>query len=77
MENEIKVGEYGRTNLGKIIKFAYLEKEPGKRYEDRVLLIKNNIVTNGFYYFKQDEKIVKHSPNIIDLIEERRLCEWI
>lgn len=33
------------------------------------MLIENNKVTNKFYYFDKDEYIVKHSKNIIDLIE--------
>ena len=72
---EIKVGEYGRTNFGRIIKFAWLEQEPGKRYEYKVLLIKNNKVTNDFYYFDQFEKIVKHSPNIKDILETGDIIE--
>ena len=66
---KIEVGEYGRTNLGEIIKFAWLEESEGKKYEDKVILIKNNRVVNEFYYFKENEYIVKHSKNIIDLIE--------
>lgn len=66
---EIEVGEYGRTNLGKIIKFAWIEYSEGKRDESKVLLINNDILSNDFYYFKIGEKIVKHSKNIIDLIE--------
>ena len=68
MENEI--GEYGRTNFGRIIdKFAWLEQEPGKRHENKVILIKNNKVTNDFYYFEDGEYIVKHSKDIIDILE--------
>ena len=66
---EIQIGEYGRTNLGKIIKFAWLENSQGKRYEDKVLLIKDNRIVNKFYYFNKNESIVKHSKNIMDLIE--------
>lgn len=66
---EIEVGEYGRTNLGKIIKFAWIEYSDGKRDESKVLLINNDILSNDFYYFKIGEEIVKHSKNIIDLIE--------
>ncbi len=66
---EIEVGEYGRTNLGNIFIFAWLENADGIKYEDKVILIKNNKVINEFYYFKGNEKIVKHSKNIIDLIE--------
>ena len=66
----IEVGEYGRTNTGKIFIFAWLEYESGKREESKVLLGNGKIIENKFYYFKENEKIVKHSPNIIDLIEE-------
>ena len=66
---EIEVGEYGRTNLGTIIKFAYLEYKPGQIDTTKVFRIKNNRILNNFYYFKKDEYIVKHSKNIIDLIE--------
>ena len=69
---EIKVGEYGRTNTGKIFIFAWLEYESGKREEGKVLLGNGKIFENKFYYFKENEKIVKHSKNLIDLIEERR-----
>ena len=69
MEDKIEVGEYGRTNLGNIIIFAWLENTNGVRYENKVILIKDGRVTNEFYYFKENEKIVKHSKNITDLIE--------
>lgn len=68
--NNIEVGEWGRTNLGNIIKFAWLECEEGKRDENKVILI--DLMTTHirpFYYFKKDEHIVNHSKNIIDLIE--------
>lgn len=68
MENEI--GEYGRTNLGKIIKFAWLEDEKGKKYENKVILVDLMLKeTYPYYYFKKGEYIVKHSPNLIDLIQ--------
>lgn len=69
MEDKIEIGEYGRTNFGKIIKFAWLESLEGKRYKDKVLLINNNILSNDFYYFHQGEKIVKHSKQPIGVIE--------
>ena len=65
----MKIGEYGRTNLGTIIKFAYLEYKPGQIDTTKVFLIKNNRISNDFYYLEKDEYIVKHSKNIIDLIE--------
>ena len=66
---EIEVGEYGRTNKGKIFIFAWLENSDGKRYTNKVLLGNGKIFENKFYYFDDGEEIVKHSKNIIDLIE--------
>ena len=66
---EIKVGRYGRTNLGDIFIFAWLEID-GKRVENKVILGDGQKITNDFYYFAKGERIVKHSKNIIDLIEE-------
>ena len=66
---EIEVGEYGRTNFGKMIKLAWLESLEGKRYENKVLLINEDMLNNDFYYFHKGEKIVKHSKQLIDLIE--------
>lgn len=65
----LKVGEYGRTNLGHIIIFAWIENGNGKRYDNKVILIENEHVTDYFYYFKIDERIIKHSRNIIEIIE--------
>lgn len=73
---EIEVGEYGRTNKGKIFIFAWLENSDGKRYTNKVLLGNGKIFENKFYYFDDGEEIVKHSKDIIDLIEKRRLCKW-
>ena len=58
----------GRTNLGKILIFAWLEQD-GERYKDKVILSDGKHILNEFYYFKTGEKITKHSKNIIDLIE--------
>ena len=66
---EIELGEYGRTNKGKIFIFAWLENSDGKRYTDKVLLGNGKKFENKFYYFDDGEDIVKHSKNIIDLIE--------
>ena len=68
--DELKVGEYGRTNKGKIIKFAWYEKEKGILNDKAVILVdKMRTTTDCFYYFEKGECIVKHSKNIIDLIE--------
>lgn len=66
---KIKVGEYGRTNKGKIFIFAWLENSDEKRYTNKVLLGNGKIFENKFYYFDDGEEIVKHSKNIIDLVE--------
>lgn len=69
MSNEIDVGEYGRTNYGKIIKFAWIEHSNGKRDGSKVILINKDTLSNDFYYFSIGESIVKHSKQLIDLIE--------
>ena len=51
MLNEVKVGEYGRTNKGKIFIFAWLLNSDGKRYTDKVLLGNGKIIENKSYYF--------------------------
>ena len=58
----IEVGEYVRSEIGSFGKVTRIED--GKfLYEDKTL-----ITWIG--------KVKKHSPNIIDLIEIRRLREW-
>lgn len=69
MEDKIEIGEYGRTNYGKIIKFAWLGYSNGKRDESKVILINEDTVSDDFYYFSIGEAIVKHSKQLIDLIE--------
>lgn len=61
---EIKVGEYVRTDngiIGKYVKF--------RGFEDSIE------TNNKWIGFDIEKDIVKHSPNIIDLIEVRGLCE--
>lgn len=75
---EIEVGEYVRTTRGEIFKikeenyFGIITKYENK--EDKIEQGKNWYATNGREINKED--ITKHSKNIIDLIEVRRLCEW-
>lgn len=61
MMDRIGVGEFVRTERGVIYKYMEEEKE--------------DIMLQDFRLYN-DGKIVKHSFNIIDLIELRRLCEW-
>ena len=61
---EIKVGEYVRNNegyIGKIGKIFYDEQEKQNYYSCE----KHNVMASGY-----NEQIVKHSFNLIDLIEE-------
>mgnify|MGYP007029132317 CR=1 FL=1 len=67
--NKLEIGEYGRTNYGKIIKFAWLQDSNGKEYENKVILINGNKLSNDLYYFTKGETIIKHSEQLIDLIE--------
>ena len=65
------VGEWGRTNLGNIIKFAWLEEEPGIKAKNKVVLIDLMEKTvDCFYYFKKDEFIVNHNKDITKLLEK-------
>ena len=70
MENEIKVNEFIRYKDGDIIQIF---QKVGREYvikdnKDRIYTLPESAVYKD---------IVKHSPNLIDIIEERRLCEWI
>ncbi len=66
MENEIKVGEYCRTTEGYI----------GKYIKDTSVKGVVEIKDNEMIFPTGKHNIVKHSPNLIDIIEERRLCKW-
>ena len=58
--DEIAVNEYIRTESGDIF-----------------IVDNEKKVIQGIKFLDvQYGKIIKHSKNIIDLIEERRLCEW-
>lgn len=63
---EIKVGEYVRDEEG------YLGKCTSKYGESVVLTMQNGEIIGTREYEKY-----KHSSSITDLVEERRLCEWI
>ena len=67
----IEVGEYVRTKKGLITKIIgldeFIEEDGTTFYETE---------ENPRYDDLCSKDIVKHSKNIIDLIEKRRLCEW-
>lgn len=54
MENEIKVGDYCRTSAGKIFKCSEIVLGYIPKDENKTMIVQH---------------IVKHSPNLIDLIE--------
>ena len=65
MSETLKFNEYCRTKLGEIFKVV------------RINELDRNIVYDKYGASYYRENITKHSKNIIDLIEERRLCEWL
>jgi len=64
---KINAGKYGRTNKGRILVFSWLQDGNGKTMKNCVVKYVNGGVIK--YWLDEDEKIVKHSKNIIDLIE--------
>ena len=71
MNNKIEIGEYGRTNKGKILIFAWLLNSDGQRYTNKVILGDGKRIENKLHHFNNREKIVKHSKNLTDLIENK------
>lgn len=68
---EIEVGEYIRTNKGTMGQI--IEKRLGKFFkgkDDDEIPILKNVYELDIKQWTTDEYIVKHSKNIIDLIEE-------
>lgn len=63
---DIKVGEYGRTNKGNIFIYANVVDEKGNKLDYIMKLVDGRPIK---YYLSKDEQIVKHSFNIIDLLE--------
>ena len=69
MENEIKVGEYVRTKrviIDRVVKIS-----------DNYIFLKTTVFITEYgesYTFIKKTDVVKHSPNLIDIIEERRCC---
>lgn len=71
---DIKVRRLYKNKKGKIGKvISIYEPNTDYRHDRKSYLIQWDI--KRAYYISQI-KDVKHSPNIIDLIEERRLCKW-
>lgn len=61
-DRDVEVGEYVRTNIGSIGKV--------------IKVLRNRIFLDCLGYAVIKKDIVKHSKQLIDLIEVRRLCKW-
>lgn len=68
MDNE-KFGIWGRTNLGEIFRFAWIEDSSGVVYDRKIMLLDNDGNNPEEYCLNYEEHIIKHSKKIIDLIE--------
>ena len=74
MENEIKVGEYTRNEDGYIEKIDSFNKLINIYKDEKGNLRKwegEDVWGNEY-----SSLIVKHSPNLIDIIEERRCIDY-
>ena len=70
--SEIEVGEFVRTKNGIIAKV--IDKDRKLYWFDRYVYKLNNLPLDHIEIGKENKIIIKHSENILDLIEERRLC---
>lgn len=78
---EIKVGEYVRTTTGVIAKIKDETYEDYQERGDIIYTLDKEVFdeTEGYEeysFYALPDQFVKHSTQIIDLIEERRLCKW-
>ena len=73
----LEIGEYARTKDGIIDKIKTINKYGTvTKYddkEDKISIATNYYINSGLEVNEDD--IVKHSKNIIDLIEVRRFCK--
>ena len=74
---KIEIGEYVRTKTGYIAKLIGINRELGLLEFDKPIYKEKYKPSNIISFTKFNKRYLKHSKNIIDLIEVRRLCEWI
>lgn len=72
---EIKVNEYLRTKEGYIARVKEIDNKAQVYWFDNCILKISGICCYDLH-FEATNYISKHSPNIIELIEVRRLCKW-
>ena len=77
MENEIKVGEYVRLQNGIIGIILEIKTVSTNMRGEHAYAYKLGKTKKYNSCWVEDYAIVKHSSNLIDIIEERRLCKWI
>ena len=73
---KIEIGEYVRTKDGIIAKLEDIQEQDEAYWFDRIIYRRYDEVIDFLTTEELPKYIVKHSKNIIDLTEERRLCEW-
>lgn len=66
---EIKVGEYVRTKNGYIAKFIHVDNKFGFLEFDKTIWKESYVPRKTISFSAFNKRIVKHSSNIIDLIE--------
>lgn len=66
---EIEVGEYGRTNKGKIFIFVWVENANYILVKTRNEKQNNDILNFDKYYLDKDEEIVNHNKIISEIVE--------
>lgn len=79
MEDKIEVNEYVRTKDGRIAQIKSIDYEAGIYRFDRIIYINDFRMKEDVLYNNEMFKklIVKHSKQLIDLIEVRRFRKWI
>ena len=65
---DIKKGEYVRTKSGQIGIF--------QKYEEEGIQQWFTMLQDSTFYTSATKAIIKHSFNLIDILEVRRLCKW-
>lgn len=78
----IEVGEYVRTKDGCIAKIINMQEEDYQERGNLLYELDREVFdeTEGFEEYScyaLPDQFLAHSKNIIDLIEVRRLCEWL
>ena len=76
MEDKIEVNEYVRLARNQGIN-KIIDKEDDRYILESEIADSYGNITWFLYECELEEEIVKHSKQLIDLIEVRRLCKWI